>query len=262
MHSEDHLPKNIAAKADEFGLSPQQKVIVRLIVSEHLTVQETAERLGTTTANVYGQIKKIREKAESASKKQALTALANRARQKFRDLAGCVLYLHARGAKNKDVAEALGVDKRTVADILYRNKGKRYVLAEVPACENKESPMATADRQNAFRLYYRSFVKGNLSPNSSTGRDVLRGLALAGVGGWTAKKIVLSDRANMLQVLAERGRADSSHLHVDKEVRRRLTSVLERHFAQVGPESWKPVTPSAWTALREAAELIAAEGRT
>lgn len=267
MHSEDYLPENLAAKAQEFGLSRQQRLIARFIVSERLTVQETAKRLGTSVANVYGQIKKIKQKAESASKKQALAALASQARQKYRDLAGSVLYLHSRGAKNRDIAEALGIDKRTVADILYRNKGKRYVLAEIPACENKESPTVTQDHRNAFRLYYRSFVEGNTSPNSSTGRDVLRGLALAGVGGWTAKKIVLSDRANMLQVLAERGRADSSLLHVDKEVmdgdtRAALASVLDRHFRRVGPSSWKSVTPSAWTAVREAAELIAAEGRT
>lgn len=258
MHSEDHLPENLAAKAEELGLSPQQKLIVRLIVSERLTVQDTAERLGTSIRNVYGQIKKIKQKAEAASKKQALTALANQAERKFRDLAGRVLYLHSRGAKNRDIAEVLGIEKRTVADILYRNKGKRYVVAgTVPACEKEDSPAVEADRENAYRLYYRCFVKGNVSPNSSDGRDVLRGLALAGVGGWAAKKIVLSDRANMLQVLAERGRADSSLLHVDKETMDKdtkvaLASVLDRHFRRVGPDSWKPVTPSAWTAVREA----------
>ena len=263
MHGKDHsLPEDIAARARELGLSPQQELIVRLIVSERLSVKTVAEQLGTSTANIRNQITKIKRKAETAVKKHQVAALAQQARCKFQDEAGCVLYMHSRGVKNKDIAEALGIEKRRVADILYRSKGKRYVIAgTVPACEKEDSPAVETDRENAYRLYYRCFVKGNVSPNSSDGRDVLRGLALAGVGGWEAKKIVLSDRANMLRVLAERGRAEGSLLHVEPEDRRRLASVLERHFTQVGPHSWKAVTASAWSAVRDAAGLIGAEGR-
>lgn len=266
-HESHGLTQNIASRARELGLSPQQELIVQLIVSEHLSIKTVADRLNTSPANIHNQIAKIKRKAGAAAKKREIAALAQQARRKFADLAGCVLFMHSRGIANKLIAEALGIEKRRVADILYRNKGKRYIVSSiVPASDvPKDSPAFRAAHEDAWRTYYRAFVAGGLSPNSKDGRDLLRSLVLAGAGGWQAKKVVLSDKANMLRLLAERGRADRTgtpilHVDSDDETGKHLSPVLERYFRRIGPHSWKPVSDSAWAAVREAA--ASSEGGT
>jgi len=251
------LPENIRTQMNQFGLSPQQQEIIRLVLTEHLDVSAVAGRMNTTKSNIYNQIMKIRRKVEQ---RRRLVSLARRAQEKFKDISGQVLFMHSRRVKNKDIAAVLGIDKRKVADILYRNKGKRYVIPAPSA--PKDSPALKAAHKDACCVYYRAFVAGNLSPDSRDGRDLLKGLALAGAGGYKAKKLVLSDRANILQVLAERGRArygrNLLHISTDSSAKKQLSSVLERYFTRVGPETWKPVSGCAWVAIREAQAVLEA----
>ncbi|MGB9866574.1 MAG: sigma factor-like helix-turn-helix DNA-binding protein [Bacillota bacterium] len=211
MRRED-LSETMLARAHQLKLSPQQEVIVRLIVVDRMSIGTVAKYLGTSESNVRQQLTKVRRKFEAYLQKQWAAALAEQARRRFCDPTACVLFMHAMGVKNKHIAQALGLEPRCVADIIYKNKGKRYVVVGTipPRSEPKESQEFRAAFEEACKAYYRAFVAGNIPPESQQGQEILRALALFGVGGWPAKKLVLTDRASILKLFLKLGRVKRS----------------------------------------------------
>lgn len=268
------LPKNCEA----LDLSKQQKLICRMVLHDHLTAAEIAKRLNTTPKAIRNQIGRIWSKAEKTNKSvnntgqgvnHACTTVAPEVLQAvFPTQVQKIVYLRSIGFGNRQIAEILGISDANVRQVLSRAKRQkvsRSFGAPIPIGPQPRprNPIEEAVLLDGARMFYNKFVAGT---NNAPTLEVLRGLHLTGQGGKQGAKLVLSDRAKIMRLLAELSYCKDPTMRLvriddDPFVRRACGKVLNTHFTQVAPGHYKPKDGKAIPLLRSTLESAIAEAR-
>lgn len=258
---------------DSLDLSKQQRLICAMVLHEHMTAKEIAQRLKTTEKAIWNQIGRIWQKAENKSNKSVNTgspgvnycqdtvtpqALA----AKFSTQVQKIAFLKAIGFKNKQIAEILQIKDSNVRQVLSRSKRQkvsRKFTEPIPI--NPEyrprNPVEEAILLDGARMFYNKFVAGT---NTAPAREVLRGLHLTGQGGRDGARIVLTDRAKIIRLLAELSRCKDAKFQIirvdedDKTVHQVCGDILRTHFTQILPGHYKPKTGLAIDMLQSTLE--------
>jgi DNA-binding CsgD family transcriptional regulator len=249
------LPENLAA----LDLSKQQRQICSMILEQHLDSVEIARRLKITPKTVRNQVGRIWEKAKNSAHKSVNSppVRVNHAQNapitetlaaNFSTQVQKIAYLNHLGFRNRQIAEILGIKDSNVRQVLSRSKRQkvsRKFTEPVPigAEARLRNPIEEAVLQDGARMFYNKFVSGT---NKAPTREVLRGLHLTGQGGREGARIVLSDRARVMRLLAELSHCKDAKGQIvrvneeDKIVRHVCGGILSAHFTQILPGHYKP----------------------
>jgi hypothetical protein len=186
-------------------MSPLQQVIWELH-SQGLGAKKIAARLGKSPDNIKTQLRRIKAKLEASSKNfdedidDILPKLETQQSQ--------IEFLASRGYTTKQIAERTGASASVISAQKWRSKKQkkrrvwRYFLTGEELKALPAPPKNNRDYDpEVARILYRTYVQSD-----NINHEELSRLGTQGLGGWMAKKAVLSDRAKMLKMMIAAGR--------------------------------------------------------
>ncbi len=231
-------------------LSPQQRQMLCLI-SEGLDITTLADRLGTSTKNLYNQGAKIRsalraasptfsprETAEIEGWQRALESLRwpdQDGPRKGRRGRSFWIPEIGNGMHITDRCEGRGTQAASVVELYIMEPS---VIQHVSDRSLRRNGWLRRDQKEIASYYGRVLTKG--TPDS----EEIRGLTFAGPAPQVARRLVLSSRADIVKGLAlasrvGKTRGAESVLRIgDQQVRGICQDILDASFDEVAPETF------------------------
>ncbi|MGB9661910.1 MAG: helix-turn-helix transcriptional regulator [Moorellaceae bacterium] len=194
-------------------LSSQQRQIWQLH-EQGYGAKRIAKILGISVDQVKVQLRRVKAKVEGGNKNiNNLAPGVNRALEGLEEMlpkletrASQIDFLTTKGYRPGEIAELLGTTLNAVRVQKYRNKQQSFrggIKRSFLTREQLEALPGTNIRLDLdlARLLYLAFVQSD-----NLDLRTLAFLGTQGLGGWQAKKIVLTKRAGVLKALAVSGR--------------------------------------------------------
>lgn len=186
-------------------MSPMQQMIWELY-NQGLGAKRIAAKLGKSPDNIKTQLRRIKAKLEASNK--ILDEDIDDILPKLETQQSQIEFLASRGYTTRQIAERTGASASVISAQKWRGKKQekrrvwRYFLTGEELKALPAPPKNNRDYDpEVARVLYKTYVQSD-----NINHEELSRLGTQGLGGWPAKKAVLSDRAKILKMMIAAGR--------------------------------------------------------